>query len=82
MMMMRLIIVLILLYITTINSITVTCTTYGASGCCDLCTSSPCHMTFSDSITTINMGAFSGCILLTSVNIPTTITTIGHSAFA
>jgi hypothetical protein len=38
-------------------------------------------MTFSDSITTINMGAFSGCTSLTSVNIPTTITTIGHSAF-
>ena len=33
----------------------VTCSSQGGAGCCSLCTSSPCHMTFDSSVTSIGI---------------------------
>jgi hypothetical protein len=61
--------------------LTVTCTTNGGSGCCSLCTSSPCRMTFSSDVTSIGNYAFQYCTSVTSVKIPTSVTKIGSNAF-
>jgi hypothetical protein len=60
---------------------TVTCTTNGAAGCCSLCTSKPCIMTFTSDITYISDSAFYSCTKLTSVVISSGITSIGSNAF-
>ena len=56
------------------------CSNSDASGCCSLCTESPCNMTISSSVTNIGR-AFQRCTLLTSIIIPSSIISIGSSAF-
>lgn len=63
-------------------SIRVTCNTRDGSGCCSLCTTSPCIMTLSSSVTSVTENAFLACTSLTSVTIPTSVTRIGPAAFA
>ena len=46
----ELIVVLLLSFIDIIISIDVICNINGGMGCCSLCTSSPCSMTFSSTV--------------------------------